>query len=256
MWGIKQSFQSYITGSIAKGSWTLNGVGHEGGQFQFQGNSGAVDPAAQSGTILYGGGIAFTGHNGVLDLRISNLEIQFQGNSGSLVADVQSSNMEGQKINFGRVALGSLSFGQLNVTDTKVEGTAAVSLTEAGAKAFADFYEPGIQLDPVSFEAALGGAGNCAAGQGAAAAASAGGASGGSGNAAALAAATGEPLAATDMASGATTGYTPGSDKFQIKSAGTSTEGLVSPETYLLLALTGFAVAGGAMGRLVLNNPS
>ena len=264
VWGIKQSFQSYITGSIAKGSWTLNGVGHSGGQFQFTGNSGAVDPQATSGTVLFGGGIAFTGHNGVLDLRISNLEIQFNGSSGSLIADVQSSNMEGEKKNFGRVALGSLSFSHLNVTDSKAEGTAAVALTDAGSKAFAEFYEPGIQLDPVSFEASLGGAGNCAAGQGSNAATSAAsmGAGGGGGGAATAQAAAAQSNAAPgevtfgESGGNSTTGYSNGADKFQIKSAGTNTEGPVTPETYLLLAIAGFAVAGGAMGRLVLNNPA
>ena len=32
-WAVKESFQSYITGSIAKGKWDLNGVGFNSGQF-------------------------------------------------------------------------------------------------------------------------------------------------------------------------------------------------------------------------------
>lgn len=39
-WGVKKSFQSYITGSIAKGAWTLDGVGYDNSRFQFTGNGG------------------------------------------------------------------------------------------------------------------------------------------------------------------------------------------------------------------------
>ena len=137
-----------------------------------------MDPKAKSGTIGYGGGILFTGHNGVLNLNISNLEIQFKGNSGTLIANVNSSDTTGKRTDFGRVALGTLSFTTLNVSDSQVSGKANVSLSAAGAKAFADFYQAGTQLDPISFNAALGAAANCAQGQGAAAAGSAGGAGG------------------------------------------------------------------------------
>ncbi|MWK60346.1 hemin receptor, partial [Pseudomonas otitidis] len=42
-WGVKKSFQSYITGSIDKGKWSLDQTTHSGGQFVFSGKSGAVD---------------------------------------------------------------------------------------------------------------------------------------------------------------------------------------------------------------------
>lgn len=265
-WGIKQSFQSYITGSIAKGKWTLNGVGHSGGKFQFSGKSGAVDPGAKSGTIGYGGGIQFTGHNGVLNLIINNVEIQFNGSSGSLVADVQSSDTSGKKTNFGRVALGSLKFSSLNVSDSAASGTASVSLTDAGSKAFAEFYEPGTQLDPISFEASLGAAPNCASGQGSAAAASAAGGGGGAAAAAALKDGGGEAGAAVgengellfeDAEGSSSTGYENGANKFKIKNAATggTTDLDMTPGMYVLLAIAAFVVAGGSMGRLVVNNP-
>lgn len=266
-WGIKQSFQSYITGSIAKGKWTLNGVGHSGGKFQFSGKSGAVDPGAKSGTIGYGGGIQFTGHNGVLNLTITNLEIQFNGGSGSLVANVQSSDTSGKKTDFGRVALGSLNFSSLNVSDSSASGTASVTLTDAGSKAFAEFYEPGTQLDPISFEASLGAAPNCASGQGSAAAASAaGGGGGGAAAAAALKDGGGEAAAAVgengellfeDADGNSSTGYENGANKFKIKNAATggTTDLDMTPGMYVLLAIAAFVVAGGSMGRLVVNNP-
>ena len=95
----------------------------------------------------------FTGHKGVLQLNMSNMEIQWSGNSGSLVATVSSNNMEGQNTDFGRVALANLSFNQLNVGDNAASGSATASLTQAGAQAIADFYPEGTQLDPISFTA-------------------------------------------------------------------------------------------------------
>lgn len=251
-WGIKQSFQSYITGSIAKGKWTLNGVGHSGGQFQFTGNSGAVDPAAKSGTVGFSGGIHFSGHNGVLDLHINNLEIEFNGNSGSLIAQVKSSDTSGNKTDFGRVALGNLQFSALNVSESSASGAASVSLTDAGSKAFAEFYEPGTQLDPITFEASLGGAANCSESQASGAASTSGGAGGGANNAAAL------KNGAANSGDGTTTGYENGSDKFKVKSAaaGNDTSSKLTPEMYLLVALAAFVVAGGSMGRLITNNPA
>ncbi|MDO4630813.1 MAG: HtaA domain-containing protein [Corynebacterium sp.] len=267
-WGVKKSFQSYITGSIAKGKWTLTGVTHSNGQFHFTGKNGAIDPKAKSGTVGYGGTMLFTGHNGVLHLVISNIEIQFKGNSGSLIADVQSSDTSGKRSNFGRVALGSLSFTTLNVSDSRASGAATVSLSEAGAKAFADFYQPGTQLDPISFEASLGAAANCAQGQGSSAATSAGGTSGGAAAAEALkngggTSGTGDSLGSTsgDGTSGdsSTSGYQNGSNKFKVKSAGaggTSGSMEMTPMMYLLLAVAAFVVGGGSMGRLVMNNPA
>ena len=145
-WGLKKSFQSYITGSIAQGRWDLSGVGYDNGRFQFTGNSGAVKDGA--GSVQYGGSMQFTGHHGKLDLNIANLEITFNGNSGELIADVRSSNMEGKKKDFGRTVIGTLNFKSLDIGTDTVSGEAAVSLSEAGSQALAEFYEPGTQLLP------------------------------------------------------------------------------------------------------------
>lgn len=260
-WGVKKSFQSYITGSIAKGKWTLSNVQHSNGEFHFTGNSGAVDTAKKSGTIAFGGGMKFTGHNGVLNLQITNMEIQFNGNSGALIAEVVSSDTSGKVTNFGRVALGNLQFSSLNISDNSASGTASVSLTDAGSKAFAEFYEPGTQLDPISFQAGLGASANCASGQGSAAASSAAGGSGAGAKAAELKN-SGEAGGdvSFDEDSTSTEGYESGANKFKIKNASASTNGVggteLSPGMYVLLALAAFVVAGGSMGRLVVNNPA
>lgn len=165
-WGVRKSFLNYISGGIAKGGWELSGVGYENGTFRFSGDSGAVDPQAESGTILFPGTLRFTGHGGVLDTRFSNLEIQFSGNSGALVVNASSNSTEGEANDYGRVTLATLNFSSLQVSDTEVSGTAETSLTEAGSRAFGDFYPAGDSLDPISFRASLGGGASCAEGQG------------------------------------------------------------------------------------------
>lgn len=185
-WGIRQSFRTYIRGNIAKGSWELKGVGDDGNAFTFSGNSGAVDTATRSGSILYPGTIRFTGHEGVLDTRFSNMEIQFSGDSGQIVLNAASNSTDGKANDFGRVAIANLSFSELSVSDSAVSGSAQATLTQAGAEAFGQFYPAGDPLDPVSFSARLGGAANCLEGQGAASSASSTGKGGTAGDAAAL----------------------------------------------------------------------
>ncbi|CAB0637343.1 hypothetical protein FRC0493_00599 [Corynebacterium diphtheriae] len=126
-WGLKNSFQSCITGSIAKGQWNLDGVGHSNGEFTFSGASGAIDPQAKSGSVKFGGTMRFSGHHGILDLNISNPEIVFNGATGTLFAQVRSSDMKGKKSDYGRVAIGNLTFSSLNASETAVSGKATMT---------------------------------------------------------------------------------------------------------------------------------
>ena len=251
-WGVKKSFQSYITGSIAQGKWELSGVGYSNSRFQFSGNSGAVKDGA--GSVRYGGSIQFTGHHGKLDLNIANLEISFNGKTGKLIGDVRSSNMEGEKKDFGRTAIADLNFTSLDVGTDAVSGEATVSLTDVGSKAFAEFYEPGTQLDPLSFNASLGGNADCND--------TVGGTSGGSSSSAGDSAGSGSKGSggvnseAVDnaLASDSSQGYEDGSKKFQIKSASSANGTTDDPVTYLLLFIAGLIIAGGSTSRLIMNN--
>ena len=245
-WGVKESFQSYITGAIAKGSWTLlDNTSYDNRAFHFAANSGAVDPANSSGRILLSGGVHFTGHQGVLDLKISQLEIEFSGRSGQLIAQVSSSDMSGTRTDFGRVALADLAFDSLTISDNSLNGRAQVLLTAQGSRAFADFYEAGTQLAPLEINAALGGAAQCDAPATAAATGTGAGAAG---------AQAGTSTGAGTTAAEQSTGYTPGQDRFQIRS--TANDGPTDPATYLMAVLASIVVAGGAMGRLAMVNPA
>ena len=256
-WGLKKSFQSYITGSIAQGRWDLSGVGYDNGRFQFTGNSGAVKDNA--GSVQYGGSIQFTGHHGKLGLNIANLEITFNGNSGELIGDVRSSNMEGEKKDFGRTVIGSLDFSSLDVGADSVSGEAAVSLSETGSHAFADFYEPGTQMDPLSFNATLGGSADCGAvsgGGGASSGSGSGGSSAGGNGKGGTGSKGGVNAGAVDqaLAGDSSQGYEDGSNKFKVKSATSPNGNMDNPTTYLLLFIVGLIIAGGSTSRLVMNN--
>lgn len=185
-WGVRQSFRNYIRGTIAKGNWQLSKVSDSNGTFQWSGNQGAVNVQNKSGSILFPGATRFTGHDGILDTRFSNLEIQFSGNSGKLIVNATSNDTEGNPHDYGRVALADLAFSDLNVSEGSASGTATATLTAVGAEAFAHFYPVGDALDPISFTATLGGKSNCAQGQGDSVSASATGQGGSADQAAAL----------------------------------------------------------------------
>lgn len=152
-WGVKSSFVSYIQGGIAKGSITpVNGAARNDNGFTWGAGSGSLNSSGV-GTVTFPGSIHFTGHDGVLDLRISNLQVRSTGgNSGTLVAFVKSQDMEGKSASNGTVTLANLSFSSLSSSG----GNASVSLTSEGAKAFAGFYSAGQEMDDLRLSISAG----------------------------------------------------------------------------------------------------
>ncbi|MBB1245549.1 HtaA domain-containing protein, partial [Streptomyces durbertensis] len=160
-WGIKASFQNYVTGPIAQGSWSmLGGAGTiGGGQFRFHSASGGYDPDTGAFRASFSGGVRFLGHrkdNGTheLDLTISRPTVRVNGGTGTLYADMASRPKGGGALsNRSQVPLAKLALGGVNmrgggspITLTGVPAT----LTAEGAGAFAGYYPAGTPLDPVS----------------------------------------------------------------------------------------------------------
>ncbi|WP_435241042.1 HtaA domain-containing protein [Streptomyces cucumeris] len=167
-WGIKSSFQSYVTGPIAQGSWSLrNGAATVGSsRFRFHSASGTYDPDSGAFRAGYAGGVRFTGHrkaNGdyELDLTISRPTVRITGGRGTLYADLSSkAKGTGTVTRSSQVPLASLDLGGVNmrgggspVTLTNLPAT----LTARGATAFAGYYTEGTALDPVSLSADVAG---------------------------------------------------------------------------------------------------
>lgn len=142
-WGVKSSFVNYVQGGIAKGSVSATGgASRIGNGFQWGTGSGSLTDGG--GTLSFPGSVHFTGHGGILNLTISNVRVKVTGsNSGTLIATVASQDMEGKKAGGQGLSLANLRFSSLG----KTGGTASVTLTAAGAKAFAGFYNAGASMD-------------------------------------------------------------------------------------------------------------
>lgn len=148
-WGVKASFRSYITGSVAKGAI-------EGG---WGSGSGAFSTASDRGRVSFGGSVHYTGHSGALDMRLSNPRIQINGaGSASLILNVQSKGFNGSPdTNASGIVFATLSLPEAQESANRVTFSgASATLTAAGAQAFAGFYEAGTALDAVTFSLPLG----------------------------------------------------------------------------------------------------
>lgn len=142
-WGVKESFRSYITGSIAKGEvQTGDGASAVDGAYRFHSAAGAYEGGTAE--IDYTGWVYFWGHDGELDLTFANPSIEYSGNSGTLYVYVNGSQTDMATLSGAEL---STSGGTLSVSG------ASATLTANGAEAFAGYYEAGEQLDPVSFTA-------------------------------------------------------------------------------------------------------
>ncbi|MFI6551983.1 HtaA domain-containing protein [Streptomyces griseus] len=160
-WGIKSSFQSYVTGPIANGSWNLTGGAATAGgsQFRFHSATGSYDPDTGAFSSGFSGGVHFTGHTKAdgtneLDLTISRPTVRINGGSGTLFADMVSKERGTGKVsNRSQVPLARLGLGGIDMKggSTPVALTdIPTTLTAEGASAFAGYYTEGTPLDPVS----------------------------------------------------------------------------------------------------------
>jgi hypothetical protein len=165
-WGIKASFQSYVTGPIARGSWSLTGSADTVGsdQFRFPSAQGSYDPGSGALTAAFQGGVHFVGHKTdgvyVLDLTISRPSIRISGRSGTLYADMRGKDKDtGKFTTTEQVPLAALSLGGVStagVTGSSLTlGGVPATLTAQGASAFAGYYTAGTQLDPVNLSVDL-----------------------------------------------------------------------------------------------------
>ncbi len=95
-WGFKESFRSYISGSIARGEWeVLDGATYETPVFGWSGGAGAYDPATATGEVAFAGGIRFTGHGGLLETTVENPTLVLTGaTAAQLRVDVSGVAME------------------------------------------------------------------------------------------------------------------------------------------------------------------
>jgi len=143
-WGFKESFRSYISGSIAHGEWTVSdGATYETPSFGWNDGSGTVP-----GTVAFTGSIGFTGHGGILDTTVANPRLVFDGSStATLLLDVSGTTQEGLPVDAPAVEFATIELPV--AADGAVITDAPVTLTQAGAEAFGT-YAAGEALDPIT----------------------------------------------------------------------------------------------------------
>ncbi|NKI42960.1 HtaA domain-containing protein [Streptomyces physcomitrii] len=167
-WGIKASFQSYVTGPIAQGSWSLvQGAATVGGSdFRFHSATGGYDPRSGAFRSAFSGGVHFTGHRESggsyqLDLTVSRPSVRISGGSGTLSVDLVSKERGSGKVTTTR----QVPFASLDLSGIDMRGGTSpialrrvpATLTAQGAKAFAGYYTAGTALDPVSLSVDVAG---------------------------------------------------------------------------------------------------
>src|SRR5699024_5730745 len=83
-WGVRKSFRDYVTGGIAQGKITASGGAEQAagnGSFSFPQASEGTDWNGTSGEIQYAGNVNFYGHDGVMDVTLSNPVIVVEDSS-------------------------------------------------------------------------------------------------------------------------------------------------------------------------------
>ncbi|MDR2255263.1 MAG: HtaA domain-containing protein [Arthrobacter sp.] len=147
-WGVKSSFVSYVKGGIAKGKVTTGGGAvATGSGFSWGAGSGSLSENG-TGTVSFPGSVRFTGHDGLMDTTLSGLRVQVTGSGTAvLIANVKSQDMEGKDLSASNVTFANVKFSGGSASGFS---GASVTLTAAGAKSFAGFYNAGQAMDSMT----------------------------------------------------------------------------------------------------------
>lgn len=164
-WGFKESFRSYISGTIAKGSWEpVDGASYATPVFNWPATGGSVDPVTGEGSVSFGGGVRFTGHNGLLDTTIAQPTLVMDSAGAHLLLDVSGLSMDDalagatdQVHSATQVDFVTLDLAAVAPTTTGTGMSAAGVPTAITADGYAQFgnYETGTAFDPISFDLTL-----------------------------------------------------------------------------------------------------
>ncbi|MFD3589120.1 HtaA domain-containing protein [Streptomyces sp. NPDC058683] len=159
-WGVKESFRTYVVGSVAQGSITASDGATQAtgnGVFTFADATGSYDTDAGTLSAAFEGAVNFKGHesNGTygLDLTLGNIRATVDGGKGELTADVTSLGTTTKNVELAGLEADSADLTPEDDVITLDDVTA--TLTEAGAKAFSGYYTAGTELDPVDLSVAL-----------------------------------------------------------------------------------------------------
>lgn len=159
-WGVLSRFRDYVEGPIAHGKVTVQQPATAAGKnFRFpQVTGGSWKSGAATGSVAYGGSVAFTGHDGALDLTLSNPTINLTSAKRAVLSvSYASTDMATGKWTRGTAAIATVDLSRAKRV-AKPGGAvqwqgATTALTQEGVAVFQDFYETGQVLDPITFTA-------------------------------------------------------------------------------------------------------
>jgi len=155
-WGVKASFRSYISGPVAHGGWTLDGVTENNGVFTWTDFTGGDLDGVSSGRLGFAGSVRFTGHDSgagpLLDVTVSQPQVRITDGRAVLLLDLRSKGLD----NPGEwVELDDVEFAELDLSATPLSAGGVTTftgvpatLTEAGAAGFAGSTRPAPRWTP------------------------------------------------------------------------------------------------------------
>lgn len=161
-WGFKESFRSYVSGTIASGDWsTKGGADYETPNFSWATGKGTFDDRTRTGSVEFPGTVAFSGHDGKLNTTISDPRVQLEGDRALIVLDVEGASMDAAMEGRDDTTTSrDVPFVEVDLSDARVRTTggrttitatdAPTSLTGEGEAVFSN-YPAGTAFDPVSF---------------------------------------------------------------------------------------------------------
>ena len=165
-WGVKESFRSYISGSIANGEWTVSDdMRYETPSFIWDKVAGGVTPGLEAGEIGFTGAVHFTGHDGAMALDLANPKIEFAADDTAyLLLDIGSSDAtnpdsSAEQTGVRAAKLDLATAVSAGGSELSIEG-AVPRLTAEGATALNGAYGSyvaGEELDPITLAATVAG---------------------------------------------------------------------------------------------------
>ena len=164
-WGVKSSFRKYITGPVAGGSQELTGAtSNADGSYHFTAAEGIVEADGSYHVKFTGSSVKYTGHHGVLEVTISDLELVIKDGQGSLYANISERPYSGNTTPNPPVQHDHTLIGTFDASSLKNEGgqltlaasdATKVKLSAEATSVFAGFYQAGQELDALAFSAKL-----------------------------------------------------------------------------------------------------
>lgn len=161
-WGFKESFRSYISGSIARGAWeTIDGATYTTPAFHWSAGTGTVAADGSGAAVSFPGGIRFTGHDGLLDTTVAHPTLELSTAGARLLLDVAGVSMENAMAGnatvdtatqtpFVTVDPAAIEYSRDGDVVTLSATDAATAMTEEGFAAFGS-YPAGTAFDPLGF---------------------------------------------------------------------------------------------------------